>query len=133
MSTIEMLVGSMSVPMAPELDAQLKAEKHLNKVAKDIFGRLLGPPGGQGGFLYSKLNGLMGTLSKPLSAAQSSRVKQTALEVLTKASETYQEWLLANNKIADSVSTIPLTGSDASGVEISAAETHLTSIVTAQQ
>ena len=33
MSTIEMLVGSMSVPMAPELDAQLKAEKHLNKVA----------------------------------------------------------------------------------------------------
>ena len=123
----------MSVPMSPELDAQLKGEKNLNKSAKDIFGRLLGPPGGQGGFLYAKLNGLMGTLSKPLSSVQSSRVKITALEVLTKASETYQEWLQANNKIADTVSTIPLTGPDASGVEISAAETHLTSIVTAQQ
>ena len=133
MSTIELLVNSMSVPMTAELDAQLAGEKSLNKVAKDIFGRLLGPPGGQGGFLYAKLNGLMETLTKPLSSVQSTRVKVTALEVLTKASETYQEWLKANDQIANTVSTIPLTGADASGVEISAAETHLTNIVTAQQ
>ena len=133
MSTIELLLTSMTVPMTAELETQLAGEKALNKVAKDIFGRLLGPPGGTGGFLYAKLNGLIETLTKPLSPLQSTRVKVTALEVLTKAAETYNEWLAANDQIANTVSTIPLTGADVSGAEVSAAETHLTNIVTAQQ
>ena len=124
MSTVEILLNSMTVPVSAELETQLAGEKALNKAAKDLFGRLLGPSGGTGGLLYSKLNGLIETLTKPISPLQSTRVKAIALEVLTKAAETYNEWLAANDQIATTVSTIPLSGAD-----VSAAETHLTNIV----
>ena len=128
MSTVEILLHSMTVPVSDELETQLAGEKALNKASKDLFGRLLGPSGGTGGLLYGKINGLKGSLTKPLSPLQSQRVKTAALEVLTTASETYNGWLSANEQIATTVSTIPLSGTD-----VSAAETHLVNIVNSQQ
>ena len=73
-------------------------------------------------------NGLVGSLSKPLSPLQSQRVKTAALDVLTTAAQTYEGWLSANEQIASMVLNLPLSGSDAS-----VAENHLVNIVNQQQ
>ena len=40
MSTVEVLLNSMTVPVSDELETQLDGEKALNKASKDLFGRL---------------------------------------------------------------------------------------------